>query len=160
VTPPRPRPATDADLPACRALQSLLPERAPTLLDAGLGTLLVAGPRGAPVGYLLAVGVRVDDTAEARGGVAPVEPAEASDDDPPAHLAELVVAPDARRRGVGGALLDACLARAGPVTALVAPDNDAALALYRSRGFERVGERPDAFASGALVLRCPPAPRS
>jgi ribosomal-protein-alanine N-acetyltransferase len=78
-----------------------------------------------------------------------------------AHLAELVVAPDARREGVGGALLDALLARAGAVTALVAPDNEAALALYDSRGFERVERRPDAFASGpALLLRRPPARRS
>ncbi|MFB6159790.1 MAG: GNAT family N-acetyltransferase [Haloferacaceae archaeon] len=70
-----------------------------------------------------------------------------------AHLAELVVAPDRRRRGHGGALLDALLARADRVTVRVAPDNEAALALYRSRGFERVGREPDAFADGpALVL--------
>lgn len=131
------RRADPADRPGCRALQSHLPERAPALLASGVGDLLVAGPRGAPVGYLLAVGA---------GDV---------------HLAELVVAPAARRSGVGGALLDACSARADAVTALVAPDNEAALALYRSRGFERVDRRPDAFAAGpALVLRRSAGPRS
>lgn len=149
MPPPRPRLATDADLPACRALQSLLPVRAPTLLSADLDALLVAGPRGAPVGYLLAVGVRFGDTTRGSG-----------DDPPAAHLVELVVAPDARRRGVGSALLDACLVQTGAVTTLVARENRAAISLYRSRGFERVGERPDAFDSGALLLRCPSAPRS
>jgi ribosomal-protein-alanine N-acetyltransferase len=133
----RVRPAEPADRPGCRALQTHLPERAPALLGAPGTTLLVAGPRGAPAGYALAVG---------RGD---------------AHLAELVVAPDARRAGVGGALVDAVCARADAVTALVAPDNDAALALYRSRGFERAGRRPDAFETGpALALRRPAGPRS
>lgn len=131
------RRAGPADRPGCRALQSHLPERAPTLLASGVGDLLAAGPRGAPTGYLLAVGGLDGDASTV-------------------HLAELVVAPAARRAGVGRALLDACCARAGAVTALVAPENEAALALYRSCGFERVDRRPDAFAAGpALVLRRP-----
>lgn len=165
---PSTRPARPADLPACRALQSLLPERAPALLDAGVGVHLVAGPPGAPVGYVLAVGAGVNPTTD--GGVqgGPVDaggPPDASDDPgrraPALHLVELVVAPDARRSGVGGALVDACRARAGALTALVDPENEAALALYESRGFERVCERADAFDSGpALVLRRPAGLRS
>lgn len=137
------RPAAPADRLPCRALQTHLPERAPSLLAGGVGTHLVAGVRGAPAGYLLAVG----------GTAVPDAP-----DPPDTHLAELVVAPGARREGVGGALLDALLARAGLVTVLVAPENDAARALYDSRGFEQTARRPDAFGPNApaLVLRRPP----
>lgn len=135
------RRADAADLPALRVLQGELPERSSDLLEYGVavGDVLVStagGDRDAadrPVGYLLPV----------RGdGI---------------HVAELVVDPDFRREGRASALLSALLksvASGAPVTLAVAPDNGAALALYRSRGFEVAEERPDYFASGpALLLR-------
>lgn len=181
------RPARPADGPRVLALQSNLDEPSPALLDHGLraGGVLLATADGAPVGYLLAVGVRFaagsgpdeprtvaarTETAEAangrQSGVGPrtglepgfgIEldrefPTQRDDDAPSAHLAELAVAPDHRRQGHGGRLLDALLARSRRVTVTVAPGNDAALALYRSRGFERVGRRPDAFADGAALV--------
>jgi ribosomal protein S18 acetylase RimI-like enzyme len=160
------------------ALQSNLDEPSPALLDHGLrsGGVLLATAAGEPVGYLLAVGVRfaagsgsdeprtvtAPETAEAangrQSGVGPASgldhelPTRSDYDAPSAHLAELAVAPGHRRRGHGGRLLDALLARSRRVTVTVAPGNDAALALYRSRGFERVGHRPDAFADGAALV--------
>jgi RimJ/RimL family protein N-acetyltransferase len=65
-----------------------------------------------------------------------------------AHVADLglMVASDARRRGVGRALLDAAVewARGSGVRKLelhVFPWNEAALALYEAFGFEREGYR-------------------
>jgi GNAT superfamily N-acetyltransferase len=61
-----------------------------------------------------------------------------------AFLISMWVAPDMRRRGVGGALVDAAVswARANCVTRLlldVVDDNAAAVALYESKGFEPNG---------------------
>jgi ribosomal-protein-alanine N-acetyltransferase len=135
VTRPPVREATPADRPAVAALQSLLPERAPALLDYALeaGPAFVTADSGAVVGYLLAV------------------PGDG------AHVAELAVAPDARREGRATALLGALFDRVdGPVTVAVAPGNDAALALYESVGFERRRRLEGAFESGdALLLRRP-----
>jgi ribosomal-protein-alanine acetyltransferase len=68
------------------------------------------------------------------------------------HLMDLAACPSARRHGVGGVLLDDLLAGvavdarvaadARDVTLEVRPSNEAAIALYRSRGFESVGRRP------------------
>ncbi|MFB6281851.1 MAG: GNAT family N-acetyltransferase [Haloferacaceae archaeon] len=169
MTPPV-RPARAADRPALRRLQAHLPEPAPRLLAAGLaaGGVLVADA-GRPVGYLLAVGVAFDrHTPVPRPSDPPPEAVGRPDaPDPPvppeasdagrtrargAHLAELVVAPAFRREGRATALLDRLLAVAdGPVTVAVRADNDPALALYRSRGFERVGRREGYFASGPAL---------
>jgi [ribosomal protein S18]-alanine N-acetyltransferase len=63
------------------------------------------------------------------------------------EIVTLGVAPAARRRGAARALLEDLLARAralgvASLTLEVAEDNAAALALYRSLGFERAGTRP------------------
>lgn len=62
------------------------------------------------------------------------------------HINNIGVRPESRRRGVGGALLGACLdlgARSGARLAVleVRASNVAALALYRRLGFSVVGER-------------------
>lgn len=95
---------------------------------------------GAPLGYLLAW--HVADELE---------------------LLQLVVRADARRAGLGGALLDrlCAVARERAVSAVyleVRASNVPALALYRSRGFEEVDRRRGYYADGedALVLRWSP----
>ena len=60
-----------------------------------------------------------------------------------AHLARVIVRPDVRRCGVGRALVEALLSRAGEArfcraTLHVYSDNAAATALYSDLGFERV----------------------
>jgi ribosomal-protein-alanine N-acetyltransferase len=75
----------------------------------------------------------------------------------------LAVAPSCRRQGAGRALLEAAMvqaeARAADAVFLeVAADNDPAIALYRSAGFEQVGRRKGYYAhpdgaKDALVLR-------
>jgi ribosomal protein S18 acetylase RimI-like enzyme len=60
-----------------------------------------------------------------------------------AFLTEIFVRPEARRGGLGRALLDAVLraareAGAGAVHLGVYPDNEPALALYRAAGFTRI----------------------
>ena len=73
------------------------------------------------------------------------------------------VRPEARRRGLGGQLLDRTLDRARDQNVVrlfleVAHDNAAALALYASRGFEQAGRRPGYYArpdgtrADALIL--------
>jgi ribosomal-protein-alanine N-acetyltransferase len=98
----------------------------------GVGAPRQGDRRGVPVGYLLPV----------RGD--------------PAHVAELAVSPDRRREGRATALLDAFFASLSPgtrVTIAVAPDNEAALSLYREYGFVEYGRREEYFESGpALVL--------
>jgi ribosomal protein S18 acetylase RimI-like enzyme len=68
----------------------------------------------------------------------------------PGHfeLAELMVSPRARRRGLGAALHDAVLdGLSGPTAVLsTQPDNEPALALYRGRGWEVVVESIDLAA--------------
>ncbi|MEH6664208.1 MAG: GNAT family N-acetyltransferase [Brevundimonas sp.] len=80
-----------------------------------------------------------------------------------AEIVTLAVRPEARRRGLGGALLDRTIdrARRRDVARLfleVARDNPAALALYASRGFGQAGRRPAYYArpdgsrADALIL--------
>ena len=68
-----------------------------------------------------------------------------------AHLARVIVRPDARGRGVGKALVEALLSRAGEArlslaTLNVYSDNAAAATLYSDLGFDRV-ERPPGDSS-------------
>ena len=141
------RTATSADLPALRALQSLLPETAPKLLVSaidGLGIVLVAtdetsaGSGGLPVGYVL-----VTTGPET------------------AHVAEIVVAPDYRREGRARRLLTAALARLRETDArrgelAVEPDNHAARRLYESFGFEDVRREEEYYGDEPAVLMARP----
>ncbi|HLV66813.1 MAG TPA: GNAT family N-acetyltransferase [Polyangiaceae bacterium] len=73
------------------------------------------------------------------------------------HLLDLVVAPQARRRGLGkrllGALLEhAATSRARRVLLEVRRGNTPALALYEAAGFEHVGERSGYYADGEDAL--------
>lgn len=77
-----------------------------------------------------------------------------------AEILTLAVTPAARRLGVGRALVEAAAGLAATQAAEslfleVAHDNVAALALYASAGFERVGLRKGYYASGAdaVVMR-------
>jgi ribosomal-protein-alanine N-acetyltransferase len=136
---PRTRRGRTADADRIRELQSHLRQPSPDLLEYGLaaGDARVSVADGRVVGYLLPV------DAPNRPGV---------------HVAELVVAPAFRREGRARGLLREAIADAdGPVTLQAHPDNDAALALYESCGFEVVERRSDAYVDGdALVLRRAP----
>lgn len=77
-----------------------------------------------------------------------------------AELANLAVAPGARRSGVGAALLDDLLAALDPddvtVYLEVRDSNASAQALYRSRGFTASGRRKGYYArptEDAIVMR-------
>ena len=80
-----------------------------------------------------------------------------------AHISTIAVAPDHRRRGIGGdillALVRGVLARGGTgITLEVRVGNEAALALYRRFGFGPAGVRRKYYADtgdDALVLWAP-----
>ena len=80
---------------------------------------------------------------------------------PEAEIADLAVAPEARRRGIGRALLDRALSeleRTGvrAVYLEVRESNQAARTLYESSGFDLVGRRRGYYRlppEDALVLR-------
>lgn len=124
------REATTADEPALADLQRLLPEYDPALLPyaiRGPPLVLVAGDGK---GYLIAT------LDEEDGGTA--------------YIAELVVAEDHRREGVGTALLEslhgrAAIAGCDAVDLVVHPDNEAARAFYETAEYERVGTRTDFY---------------
>ncbi len=85
-----------------------------------------------------------------------------------AELLDLGVVPEARRQGLGRALLDAALGRLAETGTRVlhlevAEDNAPARALYAAAGFAETGRRPGYYAHGAaarLLARplAPPAP--
>jgi ribosomal-protein-alanine N-acetyltransferase len=81
-----------------------------------------------------------------------------------ADVQTLAVTPSAQGRGIGALLLRALIdraARRGATSVLleVRADNDAAIALYRRSGFERIGVRRRYYQPGdvdALVMRLRP----
>ena len=71
-----------------------------------------------------------------------------------AEILTLAVAPEARRRGVGRALVEAAAGTAAGLDAEtlwleVAADNLAALVLYRGAGFDIAGRRPAYYSRAA-----------
>lgn len=96
----------------------------------------VFGPISREVGAITAIRASVVLLAFAKGRVEPDE----------AHLDELAVSPDARRRGIGSALLAECCDAAESVgmrriSLWVTGDNTAARALYARAGFRVVQRR-------------------
>jgi ribosomal-protein-alanine N-acetyltransferase len=78
------------------------------------------------------------------------------------HVLNVAVAPTARGRGLGAALMRQVLDEAAArhvvaVTLEVRRSNDAGRRLYESFGFEEVGSRPNYYGRGedALILRLP-----
>jgi ribosomal-protein-alanine N-acetyltransferase len=73
-----------------------------------------------------------------------------------AHVMELAVRPDARRRGVGSALLEAACAAAcstgGACLLEVRESNSGAVALYTRSGFTLVGRRKAYYPDGEAAL--------
>jgi ribosomal-protein-alanine N-acetyltransferase len=138
------REATPSDLPAVRALQTLLPEPVEELFADGLppGITFVALPHSVAVATTATVGLDADGT--------PVGYVHAYDT---GYVSELAVAPDHRGRGHGRALLARELAalRARDVDTAeleVAADNDRARSLYESLGFDVVERHPDRYDAG------------
>lgn len=70
-----------------------------------------------------------------------------------AHLLNLCIHPDHRRSGLARLLLDhvvreAQVASANRLFLEVRPSNEAAVALYRRRGFRKIGRRPGYYPDG------------
>ena len=76
------------------------------------------------------------------------------------HVLDVAVDPDARRQGVGRRLLEDCAEQArengsGSISLEVRRKNEGARSLYRSLGFEIIGERPRYYVADredAVVL--------
>lgn len=145
----RVRPARPGDLPALlRIERDAFPvpwsERAfRMVLRRDPGAILVAERSGRVAGYA-ALWVSADE----------------------AELADLAVAPEERRRGVGSTLLQACLREAAArgareIFLQVRESNQAARGLYGEAGFREVGRRPRYYRAppeDALVLSRPTLP--
>lgn len=85
-------------------------------------------------------------------------------DEPESEVHTIAVAPAAQGSGIGRRLLAALLAEAdahgGPVYLDVRTDNEPAIGLYNSVGFERIGTRPRYYrpsGADAYVMRRPAA---
>ncbi len=134
------REATPADEPALSALQRLLREYDPGLLPYAIRGPPVTLVANGSEGYLIAFLDRDADHGTA-------------------YLAELVVAPDRRREGVGSRLLDGLHERAvrdecTAVELVVHPENAAARSLYEANGYERVGTRADFYETADGIVMC------
>lgn len=135
------RDGTTADRPAVAALQeAALSSPAPELLDLALGsdaaTLLVA-PDDGLAGYALAL------------------PGDRAADPAVVYVAEVVVAPRARREGYGSTLLAAVADRFADYDQLrltARRDDDGPLGFYRENEFETLARLPDHFDDGDGVL--------
>jgi len=131
------RTAKASDRPALQALQSLLEDRDPALLEGetdrvGL-TLVSTTETDRPVGYLRAL----------PGGNC-------------AWIVELAVAPRARREGRATGLLEECCRRLASahdrVRVATRPAKEAAIDCYRSCGFERIETRTDLYDDGPALV--------
>ena len=143
------RRATLEDLDAVLAL-----ERATFAEDAWSAESMRA-ELASPHGYYL-VADRPEADGEVDGYAGLLAPAGAEQGD----VQTLAVAPEARRHGLGRALLRALLQEAAirgatEVFLEVRDDNPTARALYADEGFVRIGERPDYYPGGvtAVVMR-------
>ena len=130
------RAGAESDYPAIARIQQLCPEAAqwPGADYAGC-QLLLALIESAPAGFCA---WRQSSPREA-------------------ELLNLAVDPEWRRRGVASALLAALSqAASGDIFLEVAESNRAAIALYRSHGWEQAGVRPGYYIHGsinALVMK-------
>jgi len=143
------RDATPADRPAVRGLQALIEYPAPSLLAAafevgerGVGGDLLVADDGGVVGYALVVPGDTDTTPSV------------------AYVAELAVAPDARREGHATRLVEAVADRYGEYDQLrvvVAADDGAARSFYAASGFRELDRLADRFGTtdGLLLARGP-----
>ena len=73
------------------------------------------------------------------------------------EILNLAVSPGFRRRGIGRALVGSLLAGfTGPIFLEVRPSNEAAIALYKSLGFQEISRRPGYYQSPpepAIVMK-------
>ncbi|MEX1220660.1 MAG: GNAT family N-acetyltransferase [Idiomarina sp.] len=141
------RQATAIDIPAIAALEKDLysPEHYPELflyqaLQQWPSLLWVAAQHEQVVGYVLGA------PGETTGDI---------------WLMSLLVAPDTQGSGIGKALLQQFLTKLKQrndkvVYLTVAPDNNAALALYKNHGFIELGNKPHLLGNNnhRLLLSC------
>lgn len=147
------RPAHADDLDAIMAL-----EASTFATDAWSRDAMAAELASPHTVYLVAIGA--DDAVIGYAGL--LAPSASHD----ADIQTIAVAPPARRRGLGRALMrrlmDAARDRGATAVFLeVRADNPGAQALYRSLGFEELGVRPRYYQPGgvdAVVMRAPLAP--